>query len=243
MNGTSVQFTKATPGSILHFEVFTGRPIEGVVSKVEVSGPRNFLVHLDEIRELATGAVCRQAEGDPGPFTYNLSHATHVVKSSGRELVIENLEVQKLQDYWGSRLQEAYRCGAVSRKGHRVCIDGSQEVPRYLVRALVRERVIRSGEVKAWEYLDQAALEAALTTVGIIRNSLTYTAWGYPSFVWVNTRKLTKFLSRNLNRFKLDTRKEEKEYAEEQDRIENERLDNEAERYRRSGYGVAYDEV
>lgn len=231
----SVPFHQCRQGAIVEFEVFPSKPVQGTVACLRVYGPRNFLVEfsqwVDEKGVLRTGPnrVTQM------PETINLFHAKRVVQHSTGPLVFAE-DTAGLERMF-SDITEGRRNGTIRRCGKRLVIDGQRHWAPGLLRELVMEYVMKNETalgVLPWENLDFQALQAGLLKAGIARlitvpMTVLRSSEPYPVRAELHLAKMKRYVKRNINRLKLDTRALRKEQDRLDDEYEQEQLAREME--------------
>ncbi len=219
----SVPFHQCRQGAVVEFEVFAGKPVQGTVACLRVYGPRNFLVEfshwVDEKGEHTGLNPVTQL-----PQTINLHHATRVITHSSGPLVFAQ-DTDALARMF-SDVTKGRRNGTIRRAGQRLVIDGQRHWAPGLLRELVLEYLLKNEAslgVLPWENVDIQALQAGLLKTGIARlitvaMPVLRSSEPYPVRAELHLAKMKRYLKRNINRLKLDTRAQRKE----QDRLDEE---------------------
>lgn len=226
VKGNPVPFWVCRPGAVIEFEVFKGEKIHGVVKALAMNGPRSFLAILSESTE--DGVTHEGSMPQTQSLrAINVSHAKRVIEHSKAELTFEPAAAHFQR--WARELSEARAESVIVRRGHRLVIDGNACYAPSLLRSMLYSHLEENRQalgIQPWEIVDFESLNSALFRQGVAHAVEGVAPRSYPVQVWVNTRKLKPFLKRNINRFKCNTRAEEKAqeafeaelYAEEMNR-------------------------
>lgn len=237
---TKVPFFLCRPGTRLQFEVFAGRPVQGVVKALTLYGPRNFLVKLSEYLDengVSHTGPCSVTGGDK---TINLDHATAVLAHGKGDLVFTGTSF--MHDSARDDLARARAAGTMRRRGRRLIIDGMAVYAPSLIRALLAEQLEAQGEglgLQPWEIVDESAFMRELENAGVVRFKTGYNelVHDFPVGAEVNTVKMKRFIQRNINRFKCDLDTLVKARDEEDERYFREEMERDM-RLDRQMYGT-----
>lgn len=223
-----VPFHQARQGACIEFEVFDGKPVRGTVEALSVPSPRSFLVLLNTVVDHEGNVKKGSDLNNTWCRAINLYHARRVLTHSDGPLVFQQTNPGAALI---ARDLAAYRTeGVVRRRGRRLVIDGNARYARGVARELLYEYLTRHASalgVLPWELVDSEKLLEALSQQGIVRTVSQSTPQydPFPSRMDIHTEKLKRFIKRNINRFKCDTRAaarahealEEQMYQEEQE--------------------------
>lgn len=232
VKGNRVPFWVCRPGAVLEFEVFKGEVFQGVVESLAMNGPRSFLAILSRSTD-EHGVAQGVLPHTKSQRAINVSHAKRVVEHSDAELKFDT-DTAYLERF-ERELAKAKQDGIIVRRGHRLVIDGNacyapSQLRRMLHGYAAKHR--QSLGVQPWEMVDFESLYSALFLQGVAHAVAHVNSPSHLVQVAVNTRKLKQFLKRNINRFKCDTRAEEKA----QEQLDAERYEEEMNREGMSGY-------
>lgn len=232
VKGNPVPFWVCRPGAVLEFEVFPGEVFQGVVESLAMNGPRSFLAILSRFTD-EHGVIQTVLSHTQSQRAINVSHAKRVVEHSDAELKFDadTAHLERLE----RELAKAKQEGIIVRRGHRLVIDGNACYAPSQLRSMLScyaGKHRQSLGVQPWEMVDFESLYSALFLQGVAHAVEHPTPGRYPVRVSVNTRKLKQFLKRNINRFKCDTRAEEKA----QEQLDAELYEQETNREGMSGY-------
>lgn len=227
-----VPFWVCRPGAVLEFEVFPGEVFQGVVESLAMNGPRSFLAILSRFTD-ENDVVQTVLPHTKSQRAINVSHAKRVVEHSDAELKFD-ADTAHLERF-ERELAKAKQEGIIVRRGHRLVIDGNACYAPSQLRSMLSCYVGKHRQslgVQPWEMVDFESLLSALFLQGVAHAVGQVTPRHYPAQVSVNTRKLKQFLKRSINRFKCDTRAEEKA----QEQLDAELYEQETNREGMSGY-------
>lgn len=233
-----VPFILCRPGTRLQFDTFMGQPQEGVVKALTVYGANNYLVLLSEYKDQSG-----QVHGEHDPVTndtrrINLDHATRILSHGSGELVFE-----PSGQYVRERIRQelaGYRAeGALRRQGQRWVVDGRQHYAEGVVRSMVLAYVQDNEKalgILPWELIDLDKLLSLLIAHGVVRYELSKSVRvfdrGIPLGATVNIKRFKRFLQQNINRVKVDLKKEEKARLAEEEAFEREEMERDMRRER-----------
>lgn len=213
VEGKAIPFWVFRPGAVIEFEVFSGQPLRGVIKHLTMNGPRSHVAVLSEFTD-EHGVLHEGIQPHINMLkAINISHAKRVIAhaKAGTELRFESDSdyERQAEKVWA----EAMRDGSIMRRGRRLVIDGKVHYAPNRLRSLVRSYIEKNQKtlgVQPWEMLDFEALYDALFKQGVAKQVEPEPNRSFPSRIDVNTVKLKHFLKRNINRFKCDTRAEER---------------------------------
>jgi hypothetical protein len=238
-NEHAVPFSQFRTGAVIEFEVFKGKPSKGTIKHLVAYGARNLLAVLS--RQIEHDGTTHEGVH---PVTgtepaINLTHATRVISHSSGDVVFGGLRDERLiSDATQIRASEGY-----ARRGKRVVLSWGEMSPQTSFQILLQEHLMLKRQdlgVQPWEVVNLEALLEALTKQGIVRYEMHEGDSFFAKRATFSVEKLSRFVSQNINRFKvnLDTEAEAREAFEE--RMYREEMKNE---YRFGRFFSNYDDT